>query len=43
MHSNELNKIVDEKKVTPAELLHAVPFNIKYNEFNVAVEISQSG
>ena len=39
VHSNELNEIVDGKKVTPAELLYAAPFNIKYNEFHVAVEI----
>ena len=38
VHSNELNKIVDGKKVTPAESLYAALFNIKY-EFHVVVGI----
>ena len=40
VHSNELNKIFNGKKVTPAKVLYAAPFNIKYNEFHVAVDIS---
>ena len=43
VYSNELSEIVNGKKVTPAELLFAAPFNIKYNEFHVAVEISRPG
>ena len=39
MHLNKLNEIIDGKKVTPAKLLYAAPFDIKYNEFHVAVEI----
>ena len=40
VHSKEF---VDGKKVTPAELLYAAPFNIKYNEFHVAMEILRPG
>jgi hypothetical protein len=42
VHSNELNEIVCGKKVTSSEL-YAAPFNIKYNEFHVAVEVSRPG
>jgi hypothetical protein len=43
VHSNELNEIVSGKKVTSSELLYAAPFNMKYNEFHVAVEVSRPG